>query len=91
MQKLIKKPQGEWGRIDRTALYSDEIVPLDVRLENLRIHEIMIRQLGDKITRKFADQFHLCAFGGCDNAGTVSSGTRGSENYYCGHHFKIVG
>lgn len=37
-----------------------------------------------------ADGYHLCAYGGCRNAGTLSSATAGGGTFYCSTHFKLT-
>ena len=40
-----------------------------------------------RIHAPVADQYHLCGYPACRNAGTMTSSTGGSDRWYCASHF----
>jgi hypothetical protein len=55
-------------------------------LEN---HDAVLVLNSYKIYRKFAGTEHGCGYGGCNNAGALSSATKGNGNYYCATHYRM--
>lgn len=60
------------------------------KAEALRNHEAVLTLYGQNIKRRHAQPEHSCVVNGCHDAGTLSSGTKGSDNWYCKKHFKTA-
>ena len=43
------------------------------------------------IVKRYASGEHKCCIPSCNNAGTISSSTKGEGNVYCSRHFKQMG
>ena len=55
------------------------------REERIEHHEQIIRS--GQITTRRADQYHLCGYSGCRNAGSLSAWVGGASQWFCRDHF----
>lgn len=60
------------------------------RIDILQNHEALLVLNSHKIKRRYAGQEHECEYGGCKNAGGLSSATTGNGNYYCSTHYRMA-
>lgn len=60
----------------------------ELRLNRLKLAVLDNNRLIAMIPTPYADEYHLCGFGGCRRAGALAGSTAGSESWYCAKHFK---
>ena len=58
--------------------------------EKLRNHNAVLNIHGRNVTKVNAPYEKMCGYSGCNKAGSVSSGTRGEDNFYCVTHFRMA-
>lgn len=75
----------------KTGSKEDKAAWMARKAEALRNNEAVLVLHGQSIKRIYAQPEHLCVVNGCRDIGTLSNGTKGSDNWYCIKHFKTAG
>lgn len=73
-----------------TGSKEDKSAWLARKAEALRNHEAVFSLYGQNIKRRHAQPEHSCAANDCLDAGVLSSGIKGSSNWFCKKHFKTA-
>lgn len=60
----------------------------DERLGRLKLAVLNNNRLTASISRRYADDYHLCSYSSCRNAGSITSSTTGTDSWYCSKHFR---
>ncbi|MDO9271370.1 MAG: hypothetical protein Q7T96_19885 [Methylobacter sp.] len=74
----------------RTDSKEDKTAWMARKAEALRNNEAVLILHGYNIKRRYAQPEHLCVVNGCRDTGTLSNGTKGSDNWFCINHFKTA-
>jgi hypothetical protein len=74
-----------------TGSKEDKAAWMARKAEALKNNEAVLVLHNHKIKRRYAQPEHSCAINGCHKAGSLSSGTKGSDNWYCANHFRTAG
>jgi len=72
----------------RTGNKEDKAAWMTRKAEALRNNDAVLILHGRNIKRRYAQAEHSCAVNGCHDIGTLSPGTKGSDNWFCIKHFK---
>lgn len=75
----------------KTGSKEDKAAWMARKAEALRNNEAVLVLHGQSTKRIYAQPEHLCVVNGCRDIGTLSNGTKGSDNWYCIKHFKTAG
>ncbi|MGZ8173620.1 MULTISPECIES: hypothetical protein [Methylobacter] len=75
----------------KTGSKEDKAAWMARKAEACRNNEAILILHGHNIKRRYAQPEHSCVVNGCHKPGTLSSGTKGSDNWYCSNHFKSAG
>lgn len=75
----------------KTGSKEDEAAWMARKAEALRNNEAVLVLHGQSTKHIYAQPEHLCVVNGCRDIGTLSNGTKGSDNWYCINHFKTAG
>jgi len=74
----------------KTGSKEDKAAWMARKAEALKNNEAVLVLHGHNIKRRYAQPEHSCVVNGCYKAGTLSNGTKGSDNWYCISHFKTA-
>jgi len=74
----------------KTGSKEDKAAWMARKAEALKNNEAVLVLHGQNIKRRYAQTEHSCVVNGCHDAGTLSPGTKGSDNWYCKKHFKTA-
>jgi hypothetical protein len=74
----------------KTGSKEDKAAWLARKAEALKNNEAVLVLHGQNIKRRHAQPVHFCVVNGCQNAGSLSAGTKGGDNWYCAKHFKMA-
>lgn len=74
----------------KTDSKEDKAAWLARKAEALRNNETVLVLHGQNIKRRYAQSVHFCIVNGCQNAGSLTTGTKGGDNWYCAKHFKMA-